>query len=137
MLLRFTILPRDFATETGELTSTLKLKRSVAEKMNIASIDALYASSSSMLQRLPFSQQPCPSFSVFLLQPMLRMCQPKQNNWSSSTKSTLYCNMFPSTLQSATRAHLQSSKHIAAVLYIMFCSGISLQQQQQAGYVLG
>ena len=39
---RFTILPRDFSIETGELTSTLKLKRNVAEKMNANAIEAMY-----------------------------------------------------------------------------------------------
>lgn len=39
---KFTILPFDFSVETGELTATLKLKRSVAEKKNLKAIDAMY-----------------------------------------------------------------------------------------------
>ena len=39
---KFTILPRDFSIETGELTSTFKLKRSVTEKMYAKAIDAMY-----------------------------------------------------------------------------------------------
>lgn len=41
---KFTILPRDFSTETGELTSTLKLKRGVVDKKYKGAIDAMYAS---------------------------------------------------------------------------------------------
>ncbi|GAB5371044.1 hypothetical protein AAMO2058_001545300 [Amorphochlora amoebiformis] len=39
---RFTILPRDFSVETGELTPTLKLKRSVVQKMQADLIDKIY-----------------------------------------------------------------------------------------------
>ncbi len=41
---RFTILPRDFSQETGELTPTLKVKRNVVAEMYAAELDALYAS---------------------------------------------------------------------------------------------
>jgi len=41
---KFCILPRDFSVETNELTSTLKLKRSVVDKKYKAAIDAMYAS---------------------------------------------------------------------------------------------
>jgi long-chain-fatty-acid--CoA ligase ACSBG len=41
---KFTILPRDFSVETNELTSTLKLKRSVVDKKYKDAIDAMYAS---------------------------------------------------------------------------------------------
>jgi len=41
---KFTILPRDFSVATGELTATLKLKRSVAEDMWAEIIDAIYSS---------------------------------------------------------------------------------------------
>jgi len=41
---KFTILPTDFSVETEELTPTLKLKRSVAEKKYAAAIDAMYKS---------------------------------------------------------------------------------------------
>jgi long-chain-fatty-acid--CoA ligase ACSBG len=37
------ILPRDFSVATGELTPTLKLKRSVVMKMNKDALDAVYA----------------------------------------------------------------------------------------------
>uniref|UniRef100_A0A6V3UG89 AMP-dependent synthetase/ligase domain-containing protein n=1 Tax=Lotharella globosa TaxID=91324 RepID=A0A6V3UG89_9EUKA len=40
---RFSILPRDFSVETGELTPTLKLKRSVVAKMHMELIDRIYA----------------------------------------------------------------------------------------------
>lgn len=40
---RFTILPRDFSVQGGELTSTLKLKRSVVAKMYAKAIDDIYA----------------------------------------------------------------------------------------------
>lgn len=41
---KFTILPQDFSVQTGELTPTFKLKRSVAEGMNTEIIEAMYAS---------------------------------------------------------------------------------------------
>mmetsp|Transcript_17801 Transcript_17801/g.43577 ORF Transcript_17801/g.43577 Transcript_17801/m.43577 type:complete len:1129 (-) Transcript_17801:373-3759(-) len=41
---KFTILPRDFSVETGELTSTLKLKRSVVAKMYKEVLDRMYES---------------------------------------------------------------------------------------------
>jgi len=40
---RFTILPRDFTQETGELTPTLKVKRKVCIARYKAQIDAMYA----------------------------------------------------------------------------------------------
>ncbi len=42
---KFTILPRDFSSSTGELTPTLKTKRSEVEKANKAVLDKLYADS--------------------------------------------------------------------------------------------
>jgi len=39
---RFTIIPRDFSVEGNELTSTLKLKRSVVEKMYHDAIEKIY-----------------------------------------------------------------------------------------------
>ena len=39
---KFAVLPGDFSEKGGELTATLKLKRSVAEKIHAAPIDALY-----------------------------------------------------------------------------------------------
>ncbi len=39
---RFTILPADFSAATGELTPTLKLKRSVVEKQYADAIEAIY-----------------------------------------------------------------------------------------------
>jgi len=41
---KFTILPRDFSVETGELTATLKLKRSVVDKKFEDVIEKMYAS---------------------------------------------------------------------------------------------
>mmetsp|Transcript_53614 Transcript_53614/g.129132 ORF Transcript_53614/g.129132 Transcript_53614/m.129132 type:complete len:235 (+) Transcript_53614:1-705(+) len=43
---KFTILPTDFSVQTGELTPTFKLKRSVTEGMNHDTIEAMYASKS-------------------------------------------------------------------------------------------
>ena len=40
---RFTILPRDFTMENGELTPTLKLKRRVVAEHYAAELDELYA----------------------------------------------------------------------------------------------
>ena len=40
---RFTILPRDFTAEDGEVTPTLKLKRSVCQEHFAAEIEALYS----------------------------------------------------------------------------------------------
>jgi len=40
---RFTILPRDFSVEEGEVTPTLKLKRRVCQEHFAAEIEALYA----------------------------------------------------------------------------------------------
>ena len=39
---KFTVLPGDFSEKGGELTATLKLKRSVTEKKYEAVIDAMY-----------------------------------------------------------------------------------------------
>jgi long-chain-fatty-acid--CoA ligase ACSBG len=41
---KFTILPRDFSVATGELTATLKTKRSVVSKINAEAIDRMYSS---------------------------------------------------------------------------------------------
>lgn len=41
---KFTILPRDFSVVTEELTPTLKLKRSVVEKINADVIERMYQS---------------------------------------------------------------------------------------------
>ena len=42
---RFTLLPRPFTMENGELTNTLKIKRRVLNKNYAAEIDAMYADS--------------------------------------------------------------------------------------------
>lgn len=39
---KYTILPLDFSVETDELTATLKLKRSVVEQKNVATLNAMY-----------------------------------------------------------------------------------------------
>merc|ERR1711924_85964 len=44
MIQKFTILPADFSVQTGELTPTLKLKRSVVQKKHDEVIARLYAS---------------------------------------------------------------------------------------------
>jgi len=44
MIQKFTILPVDFSVVTGELTATLKLKRSVTEEKHLAFIDGMYES---------------------------------------------------------------------------------------------
>jgi long-chain acyl-CoA synthetase len=41
---KFSILPRDFSVETGELTPTLKTKRSVVTSRFAKTIEAMYAS---------------------------------------------------------------------------------------------
>ena len=41
---KFTILAQDFSSSTGELTPTLKTKRSVVEKINADAIEKMYAS---------------------------------------------------------------------------------------------
>lgn len=41
---KFMILPRDISVETGDLTATLKLKRSVVQAKYLKQIDAMYAS---------------------------------------------------------------------------------------------
>ncbi|HST26160.1 MAG TPA: hypothetical protein VLJ76_09215 [Gaiellaceae bacterium] len=43
---RFTVLPRDFSADEGEVTPTLKLRRRVCEQHFAAEIDALYAEDS-------------------------------------------------------------------------------------------
>jgi len=40
---KFMILPRDFSMTTGELTATLKMKRSVVDEMYSKSLDAMYS----------------------------------------------------------------------------------------------
>src|SRR5262249_49470573 len=40
---RFTILPRDFTAEDGEVTPTLKLKRRICQQHFAAEIEALYS----------------------------------------------------------------------------------------------
>jgi long-chain acyl-CoA synthetase len=40
---RFTILPRDFSADEGEVTPTLKLKRRICQEHFAAEIEALYA----------------------------------------------------------------------------------------------
>ena len=40
---KFRILPRPFSVETGELTPTLKLKRSVVARKFAAEIESMYA----------------------------------------------------------------------------------------------
>ena len=41
---RFEILPEDFSQPTGELTPTLKVKRSIVQQKYAETIDAIYAS---------------------------------------------------------------------------------------------
>jgi len=49
MVQKFSILPRDFSVDTGELTATLKLKRSVVYDKYLDIIDAMYESDSMFL----------------------------------------------------------------------------------------
>jgi long-chain acyl-CoA synthetase len=39
---RFTLLPKEFSIETGELTPTLKIKRKVVSKNFAAEIEGMY-----------------------------------------------------------------------------------------------
>ncbi|KAH9246571.1 hypothetical protein BASA81_015836 [Batrachochytrium salamandrivorans] len=50
---KFVILPRDFSIETGELTATLKLKRSVSEQNHALAIKQMYASGPSASKFVP------------------------------------------------------------------------------------
>ena len=43
---RFAILPKDFSQPTGELTPTLKVKRSIVQEKYAETIDAIYRSPS-------------------------------------------------------------------------------------------
>ena len=49
---KFTILPYDFSVDGGELTPTLKTKRSVVDKTFTAQIDAMYASKDTYVNTL-------------------------------------------------------------------------------------
>ena len=40
---RFTLLPKEFSMETGELTNTLKIRRSIINKLYSREIEAMYA----------------------------------------------------------------------------------------------
>lgn len=60
---KFTILPRDFSVEHGELTATLKLKRSVVEKQYINIIDAMYDPANKDVY-VPYSTAPNPNIPV-------------------------------------------------------------------------
>ena len=40
---RFTLLPKAFSMETGELTNTLKIRRSIINKLYSREIEAMYA----------------------------------------------------------------------------------------------
>lgn len=49
---KFTILPRDFSSSTGELTPTLKTRRSEVEKANDVLLDKLYAAKDDYLSSI-------------------------------------------------------------------------------------
>ena len=40
---KFTLLPREFSIETGELTNTLKLRRAIINALYADQIEAMYA----------------------------------------------------------------------------------------------
>ena len=40
---RFTLLPKAFSMETGELTNTLKIRRSIINQLYSREIEAMYA----------------------------------------------------------------------------------------------
>jgi long-chain acyl-CoA synthetase len=50
---RFEILPEDFSQPTGELTPTLKVKRSIVQQKYAQTIDAVYASPSDRIVAQP------------------------------------------------------------------------------------
>ena len=50
---RFEILPEDFSQPTGELTPTLKVKRSIVQQKYADTIDAIYASPSDRIVAQP------------------------------------------------------------------------------------
>ena len=50
---RFEILPEDFSQPTGELTPTLKVKRSIVQKKYAETIDAIYRSPSDRTTQPP------------------------------------------------------------------------------------
>lgn len=51
---KYTILPRDFSVENGELTPTLKLKRSVATQMHLDIVDRMYEAKDAYV---PYSEE--------------------------------------------------------------------------------
>jgi len=53
---KFSILPRDFSVETSELTPTLKLKRSVVQKMHSELVDRMYLTEGTYIPFYPPSQ---------------------------------------------------------------------------------
>jgi len=50
---RFEILPEDFSQPTGELTSTLKVKRNIVQQNYAQTIDEIYASPTDHIAAMP------------------------------------------------------------------------------------
>jgi long-chain-fatty-acid--CoA ligase ACSBG len=61
---KFSILPRDFSVDTGELTGSMKLKRAVVEKQYAAIIEAMYDEKNVKSTYIPYKQAPNPNIPI-------------------------------------------------------------------------